>query len=193
MGKSKRVYGAITVNPFTTKVRETGLEPAQDCSRQPLKLVRLPIPPLPRGIALRKLLWVCASFQEEGANLTWKYPGLTGSDFNRGPGAFTNSARNSCSTATQVGSGRRTTVPGGEKNNAPGDAIASNRTRGGTPQRMSRNRLVVSEDRSHHAERDDYSRNHFFGGSTLTTKPGLALNAFTVLPSDTFHTTTPPS
>ena len=28
-------------------VRQRGLEPPRDCSRQPLKLVRLPIPPLP--------------------------------------------------------------------------------------------------------------------------------------------------
>ncbi len=29
-------------------VRKRGLEPPRDCSRQPLKLVRLPIPPFPR-------------------------------------------------------------------------------------------------------------------------------------------------
>ena len=30
-------------------VRKKGLEPSRYCYRQPLKLVRLPIPPLPRG------------------------------------------------------------------------------------------------------------------------------------------------
>ena len=30
-------------------VRKGGLEPPRYCYRQPLKLVRLPIPPLPRG------------------------------------------------------------------------------------------------------------------------------------------------
>ena len=30
-------------------VRKKGLEPSRPCGRQPLKLVRLPIPPLPRG------------------------------------------------------------------------------------------------------------------------------------------------
>ncbi len=29
-------------------VRKGGLEPPRSCDRQPLKLVRLPIPPLPR-------------------------------------------------------------------------------------------------------------------------------------------------
>ena len=31
-------------------VRKKGLEPSRPCGRQPLKLVRLPIPPLPRGV-----------------------------------------------------------------------------------------------------------------------------------------------
>ena len=31
-------------------VRKRGLEPPRPCGRQPLKLVRLPIPPLPRGV-----------------------------------------------------------------------------------------------------------------------------------------------
>src|SRR5690242_21738844 len=31
-------------------VRKGGLEPPRYCYRQPLKLVRLPIPPLPRGV-----------------------------------------------------------------------------------------------------------------------------------------------
>ena len=32
-------------------VRKKGLEPSRCCHRQPLKLVRLPIPPLPRGVS----------------------------------------------------------------------------------------------------------------------------------------------
>ena len=36
-------------NPLNLKmVRKKGLEPSRYCYRQPLKLVRLPIPPLPR-------------------------------------------------------------------------------------------------------------------------------------------------
>ncbi len=35
-------------------VRKGGLEPPRSCDRQPLKLVRLPIPPLPRG----RQIWV---------------------------------------------------------------------------------------------------------------------------------------
>src|SRR5687768_7471716 len=31
-------------------VRKTGFEPARSCDRQPLKLVRLPVPPLPREV-----------------------------------------------------------------------------------------------------------------------------------------------
>ena len=38
-----------------------------------------------------------------------------------------------------------------------------------------------------------YHPHFFFGSGSFTTIPGLALKAFTVLPSDTFHTTTPPS
>ena len=45
---------------------ETGLEPARDCSRQPLKLVRLPIPPLRH---VWKLLRLAATFQGGRANL----------------------------------------------------------------------------------------------------------------------------
>ena len=36
-------------------VRKGGLEPPRYCYRQPLKLVRLPIPPLPRGLPRRSL------------------------------------------------------------------------------------------------------------------------------------------
>ena len=36
-------------------VRKRGLEPLRDCSRQPLKLVRLPIPPLPRAVVVARL------------------------------------------------------------------------------------------------------------------------------------------
>ena len=35
--------------PATNSMRETGLEPAWYCYRQPLKLVRLPIPPFPQN------------------------------------------------------------------------------------------------------------------------------------------------
>ena len=31
-------------------VRKGGFEPPRSCERQPLKLVRLPVPPLPRGL-----------------------------------------------------------------------------------------------------------------------------------------------
>jgi hypothetical protein len=36
-------------------VRKGGLEPPRSCDRQPLKLVRLPIPPLSRGGAASRL------------------------------------------------------------------------------------------------------------------------------------------
>src|SRR5215204_3223279 len=39
-------------------VRKKGLEPSRPCGRQPLKLVRLPIPPLPRGVTVRWTLWI---------------------------------------------------------------------------------------------------------------------------------------
>jgi hypothetical protein len=35
--------------PFLVLVRKGGFEPPRYCYRQPLKLVRLPVPPLPRG------------------------------------------------------------------------------------------------------------------------------------------------
>ena len=34
--------------PFMTVVRKGGFEPPRSCDRQPLKLVRLPVPPLPQ-------------------------------------------------------------------------------------------------------------------------------------------------
>src|SRR4051794_2008949 len=36
-------------------VRKKGLEPSRPCGRQPLKLVRLPIPPLPRSEGVRRV------------------------------------------------------------------------------------------------------------------------------------------
>jgi hypothetical protein len=40
---TKKGYG---INRNLYMVRQTGIEPAQPCSHQPLKLARLPIPPL---------------------------------------------------------------------------------------------------------------------------------------------------
>ena len=57
-----------------------------------------------------------------------------GSDFNRGPEAFTNASDIPIGARTQVDSARPNWDIGGETNNASGDAIASDRTRGGTPQ-----------------------------------------------------------
>jgi hypothetical protein len=42
-------------------VRKGGLEPPRSCDRQPLKLVRLPIPPLPHLEA-----WKSNRFAQEG-------------------------------------------------------------------------------------------------------------------------------
>ncbi len=44
-------YSALMHNLLKIKVglRKGGLEPPRSCDRQPLKLVRLPIPPLPHG------------------------------------------------------------------------------------------------------------------------------------------------
>jgi hypothetical protein len=36
------------IGPFSKMVRKGGFEPPRSCERQPLKLVRLPVPPLPR-------------------------------------------------------------------------------------------------------------------------------------------------
>src|SRR6187431_2972807 len=47
-GKERRPFHLIEDNPIRL-VRKGGLEPPRYCYRQPLKLVRLPIPPLPRG------------------------------------------------------------------------------------------------------------------------------------------------
>ena len=41
-------------------VRKGGFEPPRSCERQPLKLVRLPVPPLPRGGELRTRYFGCA-------------------------------------------------------------------------------------------------------------------------------------
>jgi hypothetical protein len=37
-------------------VRKGGFEPPRYCYRQPLKLVRLPVPPLPRGVGVGGLI-----------------------------------------------------------------------------------------------------------------------------------------
>ncbi len=37
-------------------MRKGGFEPPRSCERQPLKLVRLPVPPLPRGGLLRSVI-----------------------------------------------------------------------------------------------------------------------------------------
>ena len=42
-------------------VRKRGLEPPRPCGRQPLKLVRLPIPPLPQVGLLRTCYFVCSA------------------------------------------------------------------------------------------------------------------------------------
>src|SRR6187551_1301265 len=47
-GKDPRPFHLIEDNPIRL-VRKGGLKPPRYCYRQPLKLVRLPIPPLPRG------------------------------------------------------------------------------------------------------------------------------------------------
>lgn len=57
-----------------------------------------------------------------------------GSDFNPGPESFTTAAPVGATVETQVGSVRGCPNRGGEKTNGSGDAIASDLTRGGTPQ-----------------------------------------------------------
>ena len=57
-----------------------------------------------------------------------------GSDFNREPEAFTNAAPVAGRGRTQVDSVAAARDRGGEKTNDSGNAIASNCTRGGTPQ-----------------------------------------------------------
>ncbi len=63
MASRRRLHGRIEVLPSFTPdapagerpigrkllVRKGGFEPPRSCERQPLKLVRLPVPPLPRG------------------------------------------------------------------------------------------------------------------------------------------------
>src|SRR5690242_16551524 len=39
------------------RLRKGGFEPPRSCERQPLKLVRLPVPPLPRQRAERSSIW----------------------------------------------------------------------------------------------------------------------------------------
>ena len=38
-------------------VRKGGFEPLRYCYRQPLKLVRLPVPPLPQGLSEKPVIW----------------------------------------------------------------------------------------------------------------------------------------
>src|SRR4029453_14170478 len=61
-------YTGGSDSPFATRlarvtgerrlVRKGGFEPPRYCYRQPLKLVRLPVPPLPRGWARATELWI---------------------------------------------------------------------------------------------------------------------------------------
>jgi hypothetical protein len=58
-----------------------------------------------------------------------------GTDFIRGPGAFTNATGIPNSVERRLIQATEFGIPVAITNNASGDAIASNRSRGGTPQR----------------------------------------------------------
>src|SRR5437016_299596 len=52
--KAERLKSAFRIARATASdMRKRGFEPLRSCERQPLKLVRLPVPPLPRGETLQ--------------------------------------------------------------------------------------------------------------------------------------------
>ena len=61
-------------------VRKRGFEPLRSCDRQPLKLVRLPVPPLPReGRNFVRAYFGCAGGVDGGrAGVVGALPGVVG-------------------------------------------------------------------------------------------------------------------
>ncbi len=127
---------------------------------------------------------------------SWNGDWAAGSDFSRGPETFTTARHATVGGWTQVDSVPADGSVAGEKTNGSGDATHANLNRGGTPQHLSVSEtgcpISVSSFEFKVPSRKPDSH-QIETGNYFDTKPGEALNAFTVLPSLTFHTTTPPS